>query len=196
VIRVQHPLYNTWNAITTIFHYTDSARLPWILHEQLLKPGRNQIGNFPDPDFLWATTDPLGDSTAASGTRLAKAMYRQGIVAAVRFTLAMGDFMPWAVAKEKHPQWTSQQCARLEKNVPPKQVAQWYCRTEALPASRWLAVEFRTWKNPEWRTVQRDMLHIPQDRSEGLAIRLDDIIYHSQQIIKPGKPTGYAFRTN
>jgi hypothetical protein len=176
-----------------LFHHTDSARLPWILCEQFLKPGRNQLGNFPNPDFLWATTDPLGDSTAAGS--YAKAMYRQGGVAAVRFTLAFDDFIPWTLAKETYPQWTIQQCARLEKNVPLKQIARWYCRAEALPASHWIAVEFRTWKRPEWRTVQQDTLYV-DDLAREATLQLDNITYYSRQFIEPGQATGYAFRAN
>jgi hypothetical protein len=40
---------------TRLYHYSDTARLPWILDTGDLRVGRNKIGNFPDPDFLWAT---------------------------------------------------------------------------------------------------------------------------------------------
>jgi len=74
-----------------LYHHTDSARLPWILRDQSLKPGNNNIGDFPD-DFLWATPDPMGDPTASSP--VAKYKYRDGDIAAVRFTLSATDFAP------------------------------------------------------------------------------------------------------
>ena len=44
-----------------IYHFTDSARLPWIWAVGELRPGRNQIGGMPF-DFLWATTNRQGEA--------------------------------------------------------------------------------------------------------------------------------------
>ena len=50
--------------MSQIYHHTDSAHLPWILNDAALKPATGtSCGIFPDPDLLWATTDPLGDPT-------------------------------------------------------------------------------------------------------------------------------------
>jgi hypothetical protein len=75
-----------------VYHYTSIARLPWILESGELRPGRNKIGGFPDPDFLWATTSDKGSRTASlEGLRDA---------AVIRFTLDAADFEEWA----KNPQ--------------------------------------------------------------------------------------------
>jgi hypothetical protein len=106
-------------SVTNIYHHTDSARLPWILRDQSLKPGGNQIGDFPD-DFLWATSDPMGDPTATSTSAAARARYRDGLIANVRFVLARDDFAPRLTVKETYPQWTPKHCAMLERCVTPK----------------------------------------------------------------------------
>lgn len=144
-------------ATKTIFHHTDSARLPWILRDQMLKPGSNRVGNYPD-DFLWATPDPMGDPTASSA--VAKNKYRDGDIAAVRFTLSATDFRPWNEMKASHPRWQAHHIAILESaamkmGASPQLIAQWQCRLEPLPASRWLAVEFRTWRNPHGERCSR-----------------------------------------
>ena len=173
-----------------LYHHTDSARLPWILRDQTLKPIRN-YGCLPEPDFLWATTDPMGDSTATSSFGNDRAAYRDGNIAAVRFTLDEADFTPWTVARTLYPQWTPRHCAALENGVPPGQVARWRCRVEPLDASRWLAVEYRTWRNPRWRPVTPDVLCIASDAPDVLGVRLDGVIFASRQEEKPGQPTRY-----
>jgi hypothetical protein len=49
--------------MSTLYHFTDTARLPWILLTRQLEPGRNQVGGYP-VDFLWATTNARGDATS------------------------------------------------------------------------------------------------------------------------------------
>ena len=44
-----------------VYHFTDTARF---LRDSELRPGRNKIGAFPDPEFLWATSNAIGDCTA------------------------------------------------------------------------------------------------------------------------------------
>jgi hypothetical protein len=116
----------------TLYHFTDSARLPWILRDQALKPGSNNIGDFPD-DFLWATPDLMGDPTASSAVNPSK--YCDGDIAAVRFMLSAADFAPWDEMKASHPRWEPRHIAILESaavrmGATPRQIAQWQCRTE------------------------------------------------------------------
>jgi hypothetical protein len=179
-----------------LYHHTDSARLPWILRDQSLKPGSNNIGDFPD-DFLWATPDPMGDPTASSAVN--KNQYRDGDIAAVRFTLSRDDFKPWDDMKTSHPRWQARHIALLESaaikmGATPQQIAQWRCRLEPLPASEWLAVEFRTWRNPRWRAVQANTLRSVGDGgASGMGVQLDDVVFCSQQRAgSVGMPTAYA----
>jgi hypothetical protein len=51
---------------TTVFHFTDTIRLPWILAERQLNPTRGMCAaDYPRPTFLWATTNADCDHTAA-----------------------------------------------------------------------------------------------------------------------------------
>jgi hypothetical protein len=75
-----------------LYHHTDTAHLPWILTTNELRPGRSSIGGFPNPDFLWATTDAQGDRTSMAGH--SRELYRRGVICAVRFTLAADEARP------------------------------------------------------------------------------------------------------
>jgi hypothetical protein len=109
-----------------VYHYTDTARLPWILNSGLLMPGRNQIGGYPDPDFLWATTSPDGDGSASAS----REAFRSGLTQMVRFVLHTDDFEPWPTIVERSPQWTPDIVAQLEnaargKSSPAEVCADW-----------------------------------------------------------------------
>jgi hypothetical protein len=71
-----------------VYHHTDTVHLPWILHAHALNPGRGMTGGFPEPDFLWATTDARGDPSSTSAIHSRKAI-RIGYALAVRLTLAV-----------------------------------------------------------------------------------------------------------
>jgi hypothetical protein len=79
----------------TVFHFTDTARLPWILATGELRPGRNAIWDFPSADFLWATTDARGDRTASVDRKA----LRKGFTREVRFTLTVCGVMTAAFLK-------------------------------------------------------------------------------------------------
>jgi hypothetical protein len=64
----------------------------------MVRPGRNQLGNYPDPDFLWATTNPRGDRTAT-----AFSAYRRGDLALVRLTLPEENFERWPEITARYP---------------------------------------------------------------------------------------------
>ncbi|SIO44154.1 hypothetical protein SAMN05443247_05414 [Bradyrhizobium erythrophlei] len=48
---------------TRLYHFC-TGRPPWIVGAKELRPNRNQIGGFPSPDVLRATTRSQGDRTA------------------------------------------------------------------------------------------------------------------------------------
>jgi hypothetical protein len=82
-----------------VYHFTDTARLPWILRSGELRPGANRVGGYPDPDFLWATVDSRGARSASGGGQ----GYREGLVRLVRFTLRAEDFEPWPGILRRYP---------------------------------------------------------------------------------------------
>jgi hypothetical protein len=165
-----------------LYHHTDSAHLPWILNDAALKPATGtSVGIYPDPDFLWATTDPLGDPTTTTSFKDGREAYRNGKIAAVRFTLFEDDFMAWPAIRELYPQWTPELCALLERNVSPSVVAKWRCRVSALPEERWERIEYRTWSRPAWRRLE-DRTVSAGLKLGSLAIRLDGVGYGSTRI--------------
>jgi hypothetical protein len=131
-----------------LYHHTDTARLPWILKSGELRPGRNRIGGFPDPDFLWATTDHQGDATA-SGNR--GEHYRSGKLRQVRFVLDSADFVPWSDIPAVFPSWTPDHIERLESVARDKSTSPttWYCRAEPLSTQE-LRIETRSYSNNRW----------------------------------------------
>ncbi len=171
----------------SLYHHTDSARLPWILRDGVLKPGNSRLGGFPD-DFLWATANPVGDTTASSLYN--PAPYRDGRIAQVRFTLHEADFISWAEAKATHSRWSPRFCDLLEARASAAQIAQWFCRSATLDHDRWLALDFRTWRNPRWRPASPEVFET--SRNGGLGVRLDSVVYTSWQHASPTEPTTYT----
>jgi hypothetical protein len=127
----------------TVFHFTDTARLPWILATGELRPGRNAIWDFPSADFLWATTDARGDRTASVDRKA----LRKGFTREVRFTLEAADFEPWSGIRRRFPQWTPEQIDRLERFARSRRVSpdRWRCRPDPLSSDRWGLVETKTY---------------------------------------------------
>jgi hypothetical protein len=172
-----------------VYHFTDAFRLPWIIASKQLQPGRNQIGGYPDPDFIWATTCEQGDRTA-SGMEA----YRGGEIPLVRFTLDSEDFEPWSSVTERYPQWKTWHVRTLEeaarRNHKETGFSRWRIRAEPLPMSRVVRVEAKTYRG-QWQHVE-----LVEERCSQLrGISFGGYVYASDKIIKPGQPTGFrAFK--
>lgn len=165
-----------------------AARLPWILSSGTLRPGRNRIGGFPDPEFLWASSAATGDrsASAASGTA-----WRSGRVWHVRFTVRREDFFPWPEAVNRFPSWTPAEAARLEaagrgmKSDP----ATWWCRAGALPLERVRCIAVRSYQNNRWRPLPAFDV-FPE--GDACGIRFAGQTFMSRPFTAPGGGTGYA----
>ncbi len=165
----------------TVFHFTDTARLPWILATGELRPGRNAIRNFPSPDFLWATTDARGDRTATADRKA----QRKGLTRAVRFTLEAADFEPWSEIVRRFPQWTPEQIDWLEDVARSRRVSpdRWRCRPDPLPSDRWCLVETKTYSG--WKPLQnRNVVKVSRDPRE-LGTIIGGMIYMSIHEVDP-----------
>ena len=140
----------------TVFHFTDTLRLPWILIERQLSPTRGMAApDYPRPTFLWATTNAAGDRSAASSGDSSYQLWRQGGTLLVRFVLAAEDFTPWAEMQRQSPQWTPEKIARLERNGRKKGSSpeHWQCRTEPLAIDRWVGIETRSYTERTWKPL-------------------------------------------
>ena len=70
-----------------VYHYTDTSCLRWILEDGYLDQCANNVGDYPEPSFLWATTDSRNCKTASSCCGSAKVAYPDGRIGLVRFLL-------------------------------------------------------------------------------------------------------------
>jgi len=134
-----------------VYHHTDTLRLPWIIEAGELRPGPNAIGNFPDPDFLWATTCERGDRTSS----ISQNDYRNGVTQIVRFTLSATDFEPWPAITESFPQWTAKHIAALESAAQKRGVTDfsaWRCRVTPLSVSDVIKIEVKAYTG-QWRVL-------------------------------------------
>jgi len=110
-----------------VYHFTDSARLPWTITSGELRPSRTQLGGFPEPNFLWATTYPFGDRTST-------AIRRAHLAPMVRLTLLAEDFVHWRDVPQRFPQWTVEHQRRLER-IGQEDFSRWRVRTLPLPVT-------------------------------------------------------------
>lgn len=171
-----------------VYHFTCTARLPWIVATKELRPGRNQVGGFPSPDFLWATIRSQGDRTAS-----AMQGYRKRATALVRLTLFAEDFEPWPAITARFPQWTTQQVHRLQAAALRRgegDVESWRARAEPLPIARVISAEAKTYTG-DWQPIKLVSLQHPKE-PDMRGILLNGTVYCSIRIMEDGRATQYA----
>jgi hypothetical protein len=172
----------------TVYHFTCTARLPWIVAAGELQPGRNQIGGYP-VDFLWATTNLQGDRTAS-----AMSGYRAGMTALVRLTLHAEDFELWPAILKRFPQWTPEHIRRLEAAARRRgetNFGYWHARPEALPLSRVISVEAKTYTG-KWQTIDPSEACLRHPATAFRGVLLNGVVYVAVQAARSGHPTNYT----
>ena len=191
----------------TVFHHTDTLRLPWIMAERQLNPTRGMCSaDYPRPTFLWA------NASAAATHSDARKLWRQGGSLLVRFILPADDFTPWSEIRGRYPAWTPEKIARQERNGRKmgSDPAGWMCRVEVLPMQRWLGIETRSYTSTRWRPfdftaytameASQDNLnlkpvttvHETVDEVCAAAIEIDDRVYISKRLIPRNGRTMYT----
>lgn len=180
--------------IAQVYHFSCTGRLPWILAAGQLQLGGNQTGGYPEPAFLWATTDHRGARSAASFVRQPNGRdgYREGKILRVRFTLAAQDFVPWREMAARYPTWTPAQIARLEQvgRELGDDPTTWCCRDDVLPLDHVLNIETRSYTGHQWRPLtELRLVHL----DDGVkAVVLGDTAYLSQRWVFENAATRYA----
>jgi len=174
--------------MSAIYHFTNTARLPRIVLANELRPGRNQIGNYPC-DFVWATTNSLGDRSSA-----ALQGYHEGQTALVRLSLHAEDFELWPDILRRFPQWTAQHVERLEANA--RKLGEtgihcWRVRAEPLPLSRAIRVEAKHYSG-DWRAIDVAAACVVKPALHLRGVVLGDNVFAAMQRIEPGQRTMYA----
>lgn len=170
-----------------VYHFTCTARLPWIIASRELRPYRNSIGGFPNPDFVWATTRPQGDRTAVGMIG-----YRRGGTALVRLTLSADDFQPWPAITERFPKWKPEHVRRLEaaaRSMGEPHIDCWRARAEPLPLPRIIEAEAKSYTG-RWQTIGLEYLQHPREPAVR-GIVLNNVVYYAAQSSTEGH-IGYS----
>ena len=171
-----------------LYHFSDSARLPWILRSGQLRPGRNIIGDFPQ-EFLWATTSHLGDPTATSALSV---QYKSGDIYLVRFTVDADDFFPWAEVPDRFPAWTKDHVAALERVKKGADPSRWWCRADALSLDDVSMIDARSYADGRWREVDRTVHEVHQGNEKWLGTSFSGRQYYSAHRTNPNGTDGYS----
>jgi hypothetical protein len=139
-----------------VYHFTNTVRLPWIIHSGGLQPSNNRIGGAP-PDFLWATTSDSGDRTSSSFLGNDKARLSRGPGANHPLPLDGADFAPWREAAAANPEWTAAHVAGLEQTAVcegGRNIARWHCRPTPLPLTRAIQVHAKSYSGGRWLQIE------------------------------------------
>jgi hypothetical protein len=178
-----------------VYHFTDTAHLPWIVETGELRPGLNRISKLPF-DFLWATTNPDGDRTCSVQNHNARTAYRSGLTQLVRFTLPGEAFSQWRDVSELYPEWTPDFVARAERlatKLGETKFDNWRIRRDLLPITSALVVEAKSYKSNRWLPIDATLkAHVRFPDGE-CGIIIGGRVYVSQKITVPNGAVGYAF---
>jgi hypothetical protein len=142
--------------INTVYHFTDTIRLPWIIETGELRPSSNRIGGFPQ-DPLWATTSDNGDKTSTVFSKQAQKLWRKGALQLIRFTLNGDDFSDWRDVVRRNPDWTNDHIAKLERSarrLGERDTSRWRARREPLSLTRVLAVHAKSCSGNGWMPIE------------------------------------------
>src|SRR5262245_16793805 len=171
-----------------VYHFSDTARLPWIMSTGELRPDANAVGGYPSPEFVWATSEARGSRTAAGGAR----GYREDKVRLVRFTLDVADFEPWSGIGARYPTWTPDQIAQLEASAVAKgdDPATWWCRVDPLPLARVILIETRAYRGPGWQPWTDRTLVVGPEDSVGVVV--GDVEFLSKKVTTASGSIAYA----
>lgn len=168
-----------------LYHFTNLARLPWIVAAGELQIGNNRKGDFPDPDPLWATTDARGDRTATGCIE-----YFKHHSVLVRMTLDPEDFGDWREVLAACPEWTSAHMDRLAKiglemrGDPTK----WRARLTPLPLAKVKATHIKKYSG-SWETTE-----IETSVAAGSGIALyGEHVHLSMPFLTPTGVVGYHY---
>ncbi|MGY4319000.1 hypothetical protein [Bradyrhizobium sp. JR3.5] len=151
-----------------IYYFASTARLPWIIEGNELRPYRRERGWFVGRDFLWATARSEGAPEM-----------RDHRDVQLRLTLHADDFEPWASIVARSPELLDGDDAF----APPGNQADldsWYARWDPLPLSRVIGIEARTCSGG-WQATELSYMQHPSVRAlRGVVV--GDKVYSSYRV--------------
>ena len=176
-----------------LYHFTDTIRLPWIIHSGELRPDSNRYGGLP-ADLLWATSEANGDRTSSASSPDAMKAYRNGFTWHIRLSLASEHFRPWKELLAELPEWKPEHIQMLEKSarmLGQTSTANWYCRQGPLSTSSILEAHAKSYLGGRWIPITaRAENCVGQGENRGFVI--NDIAYSSTRELRNGEPPAYV----
>jgi len=163
-----------------VYHFTDSAHLPWILSSGVLRASEVKPLGWP-ADLLWATEDGAKEATA---TGAYGSHYRSGSVFLVRIELGAEHFFPWPEVMDRLPAWQDKHVNALNTTAREKgsDPSRWWCRDRTVAVGSFLAIHGRTWANGKWDSVDPDLIRTAQHGKNWLGVPFRGKTYLSTQI--------------
>jgi hypothetical protein len=174
-----------------VYHFTDTARLPWILQSGELRPGLTRPEGWP-ADFLWATKRSELDGTSSAWTAV-QSFDARAAIRAVRITLPAGAFLQWSQVR-RFPEWERRHIDTLERHAKGKsRPADWMIRAEPLAVSEWLLVETRGAQDNQWSRldVRGALLELGGD---ALGVNVGGYVYATERRAEPAESGGHSYR--
>lgn len=96
----------------TVYHYSSTLHLPWIIRSGQLQPTLNRDVGIGETRLLWGTTDSAVDETSAAVWTLKQFVWFSNLFNLVRFTLPAEGFLTWKQAIAAHG-WSAEAVARM-----------------------------------------------------------------------------------
>lgn len=173
--------------MAVVHHFTDTARLPWILQSGELRPGLARPEGWP-ADFLWATKLPHLDGTSSAMASVGSFPIPSAI-RAVRISLPSSAFIRWSDVPARFPEWGRDHVEGLEWYARGKsRPRDWMVRPDPLPCDQWLAVHTRGHTDPQWFPLDIDGALFKVD-DDVLGVTIDGFVYASRRETNPdGRP--------
>jgi hypothetical protein len=154
-----------------VYHFTDSVRLPWILDAGEIRPGTcRHLEGWPDMNYVWAITNPIGSLSAAAVIGTMGTLYRNCLVWKVRFTLSADDFEPFLETIKHVPGWCDDHTTDVYETACGDDPADWRTHYGPIPKAKWLAIHARSYLS-DWREIPRD-LDVHPAMIEGKPVRM------------------------
>jgi hypothetical protein len=166
-----------------VYHFASSSSLPWILDNGALTPTMCVDIGIGRTHFLWGTTDPTGDLTAAPFRHLHGDHdndWYAGEFQIVRFALPANAFLSWFEVQQ-FENWKSDEIAALmaadHRQFGDVDHDAWQLRRDPLPLADVIKVETTSYTDREteiwWPLDIRDpTILLPHHRSDVLGVRI------------------------
>jgi len=144
--------------MTVVYHHTSTRHLPWIVEDEELRPSGSGYDRWFGKTFIWGSTVPNGDPSAAIHRPACGPHRDLGHVMMVRFTFRDCEFVPWTEIKRKYAKTKKHKASvKLWQKLDEKigvDVDTWWLRNKPLPIAAALAVEAKGYGHHDrWRPI-------------------------------------------